>query len=158
VEERIVTPLGPVLITLQGDDEGVRLERTSVSPVLPDGQHVDGVVSCEIVFTRDVSTALSLSLSFVDDGDPEPGERLECMTFVNLAGCLSVAIRDDEWLALRGIHAEPASYERTAICLSIHKVAENTRLPIALAWRLSNGSIPLKDYGTWLAADLVLPN
>jgi hypothetical protein len=158
VEERIATPLGPVLITLQGDDEGVRIERTSVSPDLPEGLFVDGALLVELVFEREISTDLILLARFAEEGGPEPGEHLDCVTFDTPHGRLGLATRDQDWLASRGVQSDQADYEPFGLRLEIKNVPANAKVPIGLAWRLSsNPAWPDDDASTWFAADLALP-
>jgi hypothetical protein len=157
MEERIVTPLGPVLITLSGDDEGVRIEQGEASRTMRDGTPVDTSL-VEIVFVHPVKE-LTVTLSFDGEGGPESGENLECITFDLAGGRLSIATRDSEWLTQRGFQTDWASYGASSLRLDLQHTLPNARLPIALAWRLgSPSSWPSDDIATWFAVDLALPN
>lgn len=156
MQERVVTPLGPVLITLSGGDEGVRIEQGEASRTIRDGTLVDTSL-VEIVFVRPAKE-LTVTLSFDGEGDPESGENLECITFDLAGGRLSVATRDSEWLTQRGFQTDWASYGPSSLRLDLQQTLPDARLPIALAWRLgSPSSWPSDDISTWLAADSALP-
>jgi hypothetical protein len=77
------------------------------------------------------------------------------MAFGNEAGVLQVATRDDEWLATKGIVAEPVTYERRGFTQTINEAPAGTVLYVSAAWRTA--SLPVNDASTWFAVDLALP-
>jgi hypothetical protein len=156
MQARIVTPLGPVLIMLSGDDGDARIEQGEALRAIHDGTLIETSL-IEIVLTRPAK-GLTVELSFDGEGDPESGENLECITFDLAGGRLSVATRDFEWLTRKGFHTDWASYGPCSLRLDLQQTPPDARLPIALAWRLGSSSSSPNDITTWLAVDSALPN
>ena len=128
-------------------------------PTLPDGMVVDGVVLASINIATPVTRELPLHLevTFDHEGHPDTGECLESMEFQTDQGALHVAVRDDEWLAARGVVAGCVEYWSKGFRQTIFEAAAGTKLHISAAWREGSRDPTTDDVSTWFASDLALP-
>lgn len=152
-----MSPLGSVSLEVNGSS-AVAIEVGPVGvPALPDGMTVDGAVLFSLRLATGVSrrSPVRIYVTVDREGDPETGQWLDSMAFGNEAGVLQVAMRDDEWLATKGIVAEPVTYERRGFTQTINEAPAGTVLYVSAAWRTA--SLPVNDASTWFAVDLALP-
>lgn len=152
-----LSPLGTVSLEVSGSS-AVAIEICPAGvPALPAGMVIDGVLLFSIRLALKVSSQspVQISVTVDRDGYPETGQWLDSMAFGNDAGVLQVAMRDDEWLAAKGIVAEPAKYGRRGFDQTINEAPAGTVLYASAAWRNAPSSV--NDASTWFAADLVLP-
>jgi hypothetical protein len=157
LDERVATPLGPVLLTVEGETGEAHLEVLEATPALPEGSRVDGVMLLRLIFDRQVrrSDQVLVRAAFEASGSPECGEWLESILFETSTGRLSIGVRDQEWLAGRKVAVDWADLQANALTLPVHEAPAGTLLPISLAWRFN--PIPEDDASTWFAVDLALP-
>ncbi|QCI68240.1 hypothetical protein [Phreatobacter stygius] len=153
-----VSPLGTLSLHVTGAS-GVTIDVAQAQvPKLPEGMAVDGVmlicVRLAVQITRE--SPMRIRATADQDGHPETGEWLESMAFANGAGRLQVAMRDDAWLAARGVAAEPVQYERQGFSQVIHEAPAGTALYVSAAWRIDCATAA-GDVSAWFAADLALP-
>ena len=157
VRASAMSPLGSMSLEVNGSS-AVAIEVGPVGvPALPDGMTVDGALLFSLRLAAEVSRTAPVRIDVIVDcdGDPETGQWLDSMAFGNDAGVLQVAMRDDEWLATKGIVAEPVTYERRGFTQTINEAPAGTVLYASAAWR--NAPLHVSDASTWFAVDLALP-
>jgi len=153
-----VSPLGTVTLEVSGSAAIVIDVASADVPKLPEGLAVDGVTLFSVRLVSPVTrkSPVLLRATAHQDGDPEAGQWLDSISFESEAGVLQVAVRDDEWLAAKGVIAEPVGYDRQGFKQIINEAPAGTVLHVSVAWR----AVPIaavNDASTWFAADLALP-
>jgi hypothetical protein len=152
-------PLGVVVFGIIGSPR-VTIEVSQIEvPKLPDGMVVDGVVLASINVATPVTREMPLHLevAFDHDGHPDTGQCLESIDFQTDRGAMHVAVRDDEWLAARGVVADYVEYRSRGFRQTIFEAAAGTTLYVSAAWREGSCAPAADDVSTWFAADLALP-
>lgn len=152
-------PLGVVVFGIIGLPS-VTIEVSPIEvPKLPDGMVVDGVMLASINVATPVTREMPLHLevTFDHEGHRDTGECLESIGFQSDRGALHVAVRDDEWLAARGVVADHVEHKSRGFRQTIFEADAGTRLYVSVAWREGRRDPVTDDVSTWFAADLALP-
>jgi hypothetical protein len=153
------TPLGAVSLHVEGSP-GVTIAVADVqASELPPGMAVDGAILISVLVAMPVTpeSPLRLRVTAGRDGGSDTGEWLESMEFASGDGILHMATRDSDWLAAKGVAAEPVQYERQGFTQTISEAPAGTALYISVAWRVDAIAAAANDASTWFAADLALP-
>lgn len=153
------TPLGAVLVHVEGPPGVTIFVADAEVPELPPGMAVDGVILISVRTASPVTPKAPLHLRVAAglDGSADTGEWLESMQFASREGLLQVATRDRDWLAAKGISAGDVHYERQGFSRTLSGAAAGTEFHVTIAWRVDEQAEATDDASTWFAADLALP-
>jgi hypothetical protein len=160
VSETVPTPLGAVSIQITGG-AGVVIEVTSAPvPQLVEDMVCDGVKLVRARIESEVRRDFPLNLYVTANlkGYADSGEWLDSVAYPTCSGNFHIAMRDSDWLKVKGIVAD-VFYEEQGLRQTVYEAPAGTLLYISIAWRvIKRDQSSTDDLSTWFAADLALPS